>query len=109
MNNVLYPPTGVPALPPARLGYRHFSQQPIFALDGKLYEVPSTECEHAMFHVQMQNNSEGSCSLFPKGGHNYYNGRNLEHFIRGISLLVKARPTVAGWETRLMDILRRKS
>ncbi len=102
------PSTGVPALPPARLGYRHCSQQPIYAVDGKMYKVPTTECEHTLFHVHAVTNNEATKWLFPKGGHNYYNGRNVEHLMNRIAWLADAKPAEEGWETRYAAILRKK-
>ena len=105
-NPVLTPITGVPALPPTRLGYRHFCQEPIYTIGGKLYRTPSTECEHASFRVVQ---SDTAVPLFPKGGHNYYNGRDLEKFSRRISWLDRAALEKEGWEDRYMEILRKNS
>ncbi|KAF9482285.1 alpha/beta-hydrolase [Pholiota conissans] len=99
---------GVPALPPMRFGYRHFCQEPLYTVGGKLYKVPSSESEHALFHVQMSNDHESSHVVFPRGGHNYYNGRDLERFARRILWLDKANPTEKGWESRYESISRRK-
>ncbi|CAA7264420.1 unnamed protein product [Cyclocybe aegerita] len=95
---------GVPALPPAFLGYRHFCAQPIFTVCGKLYQTPATESEHALFHVHSDGIDEGQEYLFPKGGHNYYNGRDLERFTRRINWLDKSNPSEHGWEARYLDI-----
>ncbi|KAF5310571.1 hypothetical protein D9619_008193 [Psilocybe cf. subviscida] len=87
---------GVPALPPARMGFRHFCTEPIYTVGGRLYKTPPTESEHALFRVQ----ASEKVSLFPKGGHNYYNGRDLERFTRRISWLASSRPFDDGWEER---------
>ncbi|PPQ84900.1 hypothetical protein CVT25_004568 [Psilocybe cyanescens] len=99
---------GVPALPPTRFGYRHFCQEPIYTVGGKLYRTPSTESEHALFRVLSDNNADhNKVALFPKGGHNYYNGRDLEKFARRINWLDKSMPTKDGWEERYSDILKK--
>ncbi|KAJ3512710.1 hypothetical protein NLJ89_g3362 [Agrocybe chaxingu] len=100
---------GVPALPPAFLGYRHFCEQPIYTAGGKLYQTPPTEAEHASFHVRSDGLDEGQEYLFPKGGHNYYNGRDLERFARRINWLDKSNPSEDGWEARYLDIRLRRN
>ncbi|KAF8815114.1 alpha/beta-hydrolase [Phlegmacium glaucopus] len=97
---------GVPALPPARLGYRHFCKEPLYTVGGVLYNIPATESEHSLFHVMDEgNNREGSAPLFPLGGHNYYNGRELERFARRINWLIQAKPMEEGWEDRYTAIV----
>ncbi|KDR80354.1 hypothetical protein GALMADRAFT_223234 [Galerina marginata CBS 339.88] len=96
---------GVPALPPARFGYRHFCLEPLYTSGGKIYHTPSTESEHALFRVISNNSSDDIAFLFPKGGHNYYNGRDLEKFTRRITWLDRAMPKDDGWEDRYMAIL----
>jgi hypothetical protein len=43
--------TGVPSLPPLNFGYRHFAQEPLYTVNGKVYRVPRDEREFALFHV----------------------------------------------------------
>ncbi|KAF8966632.1 Alpha/Beta hydrolase protein [Flammula alnicola] len=100
---------GVPALPPAQLGYRHFCKEPIYTVGGKLYRTPSTESERSLFRVESNSDDDQSFSLFPKGGHNYYNGRDLERFSRRIGWLDKAMPNEEGWEARYIAISKRKT
>ncbi|KAF8148495.1 Alpha/Beta hydrolase protein [Pholiota molesta] len=100
---------GVPALPPTSFGYRHFCQEPIYAVGGKLYRIPSSESEHALFHIQMSSDNGSPHVVFPRGGHNYYNGRDLERFARRILWLDKAKPSEEGWETRYGSISRKGS
>lgn len=95
---------GVPALPPAFMGYRHFCPTPIYTVGGKLYQTPASECEHALFHVASDEENKEKIFLFPKGGHNYYNGRDLERFSRRINWLDKARPMESGWDERYRTI-----
>jgi len=99
---------GVPALPPTRLGYRHFCQESIYTVGGKLYRTPPAECEHALFRVVQEDDATG-VPLFPKGGHNYYSGRDLEKFSRRIMWLNRAAPEKEGWEDRYMELLRKNS
>ncbi len=95
---------GVPALPPLFLGYRHFCKEPIYTFCGHVYRTPASECEHSLFHVQQHNETEGDSRLFPKGGHNYYNGRDLERFARRINWLDRVNPMEEGWEDRYIAI-----
>ncbi|PPQ72981.1 hypothetical protein CVT24_000294 [Panaeolus cyanescens] len=90
---------GVPALPPYMLGYRHFCRTPIYTSYGNLYTTPASESEHALFTVVSDKDMEGP-PLFPRGGHNYYNGRDLERFSRRIKWLHQANPHEEGWEDR---------
>uniref|UniRef100_A0A8H7XZ06 Fungal lipase-type domain-containing protein n=1 Tax=Psilocybe cubensis TaxID=181762 RepID=A0A8H7XZ06_PSICU len=99
---------GVPALPPTRFGYRHFCQEPFYLVGGKLYRTPSTEAEHALFRVESDNNDDqNKFILFPKGGHNYYNGRDLEKFSRRMNWLIQSIPTQDGWEERYAEIAKK--
>jgi len=93
---------GVPALPPAGLGYRHFCKKPLYTAGGILYNTPATESEHSLFHVI---DSKGPALLFPFGGHNYYNGRDHERFLRRLSWLIEAKPMEEGWEDRYLAIV----
>jgi hypothetical protein len=65
-------------LPPTYLGFRHFAQNPFYLAYGQLYKVPDSEREHTIFHVQDEDADKDSPICFPKGGHNYYNGRSFE-------------------------------
>ncbi|KAF9528622.1 Alpha/Beta hydrolase protein, partial [Crepidotus variabilis] len=94
---------GVPALPPFTIGYRHFCLEPIYTIEGKLFRTPASDCEHALFHVQSELQTMENLRVFPKGGHNYYNGRDLERFARRINWLDKSKPSEEGWEDRYMS------
>lgn len=48
---------------------------------------------------------EGPTLIFPLGGHNYYNGRDLERFVRRIGRLIQAKQMEEGWEDRYMAIV----
>ncbi|KAF9568263.1 alpha/beta-hydrolase [Agrocybe pediades] len=98
---------GVPALPPVWFGYRHFCKEPIYTTGGKLYRIPATESEHALFRVISDNETDGKPYFFPKGGHNYYNRRDLERFARRINWLDRARPDEPGWEERYDEIMKK--
>ncbi|THV04776.1 alpha/beta-hydrolase [Dendrothele bispora CBS 962.96] len=76
---------GVPALPPLSLGFRHFTQEPLYFVHGKLYCVPASESEHTLFHVE-DDNASGPPE-HPRGGHNYYNKRDQEKTIRRMDWL----------------------
>ncbi|TFK38028.1 Alpha/Beta hydrolase protein [Crucibulum laeve] len=91
---------GVPALPPAKIGYRHFAEEPLYTVNGLLYRVPSSECEHSLFRVLPAEGNDEHTSEYPYGGHNYYSGRQLERFIRRIAWLDSAKFAEPGWEDR---------
>ncbi|KAI3613087.1 putative triacylglycerol lipase [Moniliophthora roreri] len=78
---------GVPSLPPLALGYRHFTHEPLYFVHGRLYCVPSSESEYALFRVDPKLASNGRPPEHPRGGHNYYNGRDQERFIRRMNWL----------------------
>ncbi|KAF8887542.1 Alpha/Beta hydrolase protein [Infundibulicybe gibba] len=87
---------GVPALPPLFLRYRHFSKTP-------LYFALETECEYALFHVVVE---EGREVHFPRGGHNYYNNRDLERSARRSAWLDRVGIAKEGWEERYKQLAR---
>ena len=96
---------GVPALPPVLLGYRHFCQEPLYTFCGKLFKTPASECEHALFYTKLEEEMDEETRLFPMGGHNYYNGRDLERFLRRIDWLLKSDPAIVGWEGRYLAMV----
>ncbi|KAJ7051146.1 Alpha/Beta hydrolase protein [Mycena amicta] len=92
---------GVPALPPKAFGYRHFVERPYYHEHGRLYRVPADLKEYSLFHCDAAPSSSlsSTSSLFspsasstdseptplhPRGGHNYYNGRDMEKVARMI-------------------------
>ncbi|TFK26085.1 alpha/beta-hydrolase [Coprinopsis marcescibilis] len=95
---------GVPTLPPQWLGYRHFPKHPIYSTGDQLYIVPESECEYALFHTNVDGD-EDKAPCFPRGGHNYYNGRELERLLRRITWLEKANVSNEGWENRYKLIM----
>ncbi|KAJ3526776.1 hypothetical protein NMY22_g10033 [Coprinellus aureogranulatus] len=101
---------GIPAVPPYSLGYAHFCSKPLYAFQRKLYQVPDGQSESSLFRVQPQqtatdgpqSQSDAQTNTFPRGGHNYYNGRDLEGFRRITDRLVDAGfPSDAEWAIRL--------
>ncbi|KAF9467910.1 Alpha/Beta hydrolase protein [Collybia nuda] len=91
---------GVPALPPARFGFQHFSQEPLYVAMGRTYQVPTAESEHAIFTVSPPLDGELVAPNFPRGGHNYYNNRDIERLSRRLGWLGQAEPEKDGWEGR---------
>ena len=70
-----------------------------------MYNTPATESEYSLFHVMDEGGDyNGHGPIFPLGGHNYYNGRDLERFIRRTNWLFQAKPMEEGWEDRYMTI-----
>ncbi|KAG6841502.1 hypothetical protein C0991_010360 [Blastosporella zonata] len=96
---------GVPSLPPLQLGYRHFSADPLYLDKTRLYRVPQSECEHALFKIAPPAPDGKDIGKFPKGGHNYYNGRDFERLARRIKWLHKANIGNDGWEGRYQEHL----
>ncbi|KAH8103960.1 Alpha/Beta hydrolase protein [Cristinia sonorae] len=78
---------GVPTFPPVALGYRHFCKEPFYTAYGKLYRIPPEESECSLFHVPPDSPDE--VTIFPRGGHNYYNSRDLEGLKRELCVLAK--------------------
>ncbi|KAF5386473.1 hypothetical protein D9757_005928 [Collybiopsis confluens] len=92
---------GVPALPPLFLGYRHFTQKPLYYDHNRLYHIPSSEFEHTLFHVDADKSIQ-----YPRGGHNYYNGRDQEALLRRLGWLEKSLAEAkakAGIKTETLD------
>ncbi|KAJ6614607.1 Alpha/Beta hydrolase protein [Mycena sp. CBHHK59/15] len=89
---------GVPALPPRSFGYRHFAQTPLYFVHGRLYHVPAAAREFALFHVTPDLESKQAPPAHPRGGHNYYNGRDMEKFARRIAWLDKAMKMEGDWK-----------
>ncbi|KAF8652408.1 hypothetical protein AX16_004436 [Volvariella volvacea WC 439] len=91
---------GVPALPPTYLGYSHFATQSLYFDKGMLFTTPASENEHALFSVSIE---PPTLSRHPLGGHNYYNNRDMEQFLRRLSWLVKVDYQQQGWEDRYKE------
>ncbi|KAJ7449149.1 Alpha/Beta hydrolase protein [Mycena galericulata] len=94
---------GVPALPPLSFGYRHYAQSPLYFVHGRLYQVPTASREYALFHVspELDSNDDSehahaALPEHPRGGHNYYNGRDMEKFARRAIWLDKAMKKDSG-------------
>lgn len=85
---------GVPTLPPLSLGYRHFTRNPLYFVNGRLYRIPETECEYAFFKVPESDEPV----LYPRGGHNYYSGRDLEKARRLMGWLDRVLAGTENWE-----------
>ena len=66
-------------MPPAFLGYTHFSEHPYYSFGGHLYRIPSSENEYTCFKVE---SPESEPVLFARGGHNYYGARDMERLQR---------------------------
>jgi len=93
----------VPALPPLIFGFRHISQTPFYFTGGRLYHIPPSESEYASFHVSQEDKESPEKSYHPRGGHNYYNGRDMERFMRRTGWLEKIKSQNEDWEERYRD------
>jgi pimeloyl-ACP methyl ester carboxylesterase len=102
--NMPFVPEGIPAIPPASWGYRHFCRVPLYSAGGRLYRPPAPNESQVMFFPP-----EDKMRIFPRGGHNYYNGRDLELLRRRIGWLTSADIKKPGWESRYEAQARRDS
>ncbi|KDQ63729.1 hypothetical protein JAAARDRAFT_389250 [Jaapia argillacea MUCL 33604] len=94
---------GVPSIPPRWLGFRTFAESPLYFVAGRLYRVPPSENEHGSFNVSLSP-SEKAFVDYPRGGHNYYNNRDMEKFGRRMKWLdeLMQRDTGTGWEEKYL-------
>ncbi|EJD01881.1 alpha/beta-hydrolase [Fomitiporia mediterranea MF3/22] len=96
---------GVTALPSLGLGYRHALISVLYLYRGCLYHTPASEYECSKFNVAHDKDSHTDLSpQFPLGGHNYYNGRDLEKTVRRMAWIAKARKKDLdeSWKERYM-------
>ncbi|CAK5262074.1 unnamed protein product [Mycena citricolor] len=94
---------GVPSLPPLAFGYRHFAQTPYYFVHERLYCVPEPLSEYALFRIDPAEDAAAKPPLHPRGGHNYYNGRDMERFARHIGYLDKAMKKEGDWRDRYRE------
>ena len=78
---------GVPMLPPLTIGYVHHTTNPLFLRDDRLFKIPDSEKECGSYDTPSV--EDAPPPLHPKGGHNYYNGRELEKLARRADTLMK--------------------
>ena len=72
-------------LPLMITGYVHHTTNPLFLRNDRLFRIPHNEIEYGSFDIS---SIEGAAApLHPKGGHNYYNGRELEKLARRVDTL----------------------
>ena len=76
---------GIPMLPLMKTGYVHHTTSPLFLRNDRLFRIPDGEKECGSFDIPP---IEGAPPpIYPKGGHNYYNGRELEKLARRVDAL----------------------
>ncbi|KAF8587685.1 alpha/beta-hydrolase [Ramaria rubella] len=110
---------GAHTLPPYNLGFHHLTLSPLYLYSGRLYHIPSSECEHGAFVVDdlasvdarsqtadIASMSPGAGSAlkaldisWPKGGHNYYI-RDMEKLQRQMRWLGLNLHGETGWQER---------
>ena len=88
---------GVPSLPALSIGYRHMSQRQFYWYHGRLFHIPPEECEHGLFDVSRDALDATKIPDHPKGGHNYYTGKDLERVGRRM-FWVNDMMEKPGWE-----------
>ncbi|KAJ7223674.1 alpha/beta-hydrolase [Mycena haematopus] len=79
---------GVPSLPPLAFGYRHYARSPLYFEHGRLYQVPAESRERNI------------APEHPRGGHNYYNGRDMEKFARRTIWALETMKKGGDWTER---------
>jgi hypothetical protein len=90
--------TGVPAIPLLSFGYRHFTERPLYFFGGRLYNVPPSESEYTLFMVEPDIGDNEQIPNHPRGGHNYYNGRDMEKFSRRMKWMDEMMGGKDDWE-----------
>jgi DNA-binding transcriptional MerR regulator len=67
---------------------------PFYLHGGRLYQIPESESEHTLFNVA---SAEGASvpPKNPRGGHNYYNARDMERLQRRMKAILKDKVTTA--------------
>lgn len=97
---------GVPALPPLWMGYRHLCRNPLYFAHNTLFRVPESDRDFGLFNAVAPEGAEAS--EHPKGGHNYYNGRDMERGARRMGWLEGVLKTgEEGWVERYREKARR--
>lgn len=94
---------GVPALPPKRFGFRHVINSFLYLHHGCLYNTPPEEVERTFFQVEHDEDTyQSHPPEYPLGGHNYYNGRDMEKLVRRMQWLdaVASGELPKDWEHR---------
>ncbi|KAK0452444.1 alpha/beta-hydrolase [Armillaria borealis] len=87
---------GVPSLPPLAFGYRHCTERPMYLVHGHIFRIPASECEFSLF-VAERPSADCISIEHPRGGHNYYNGRDMERVPRRLDWLEKAMGGEEDW------------
>ena len=100
---------GVPSLPPATLGYRHFAANPLYFYHGQLFHVPASENEHGVFSIAEEALDVTRPPNHPRGGHNYYNNRDLEGMARKMWWVNEFIDSGPGWESKYLARVDRHS
>ncbi len=81
-------------MPPVSFGFARMASNPFYLYQGTLYKVPTSEKEHGLFHIDMATIPSAEVKstprpLHPKGGHNYYAGRDMEKLQRRLKSIAK--------------------
>ncbi|KLO06925.1 alpha/beta-hydrolase [Schizopora paradoxa] len=96
---------GAHCLPQHGFGYRHICQSPFYLYHGDLYRIPAGDAESSYFKVDSGDHTDkAAASLYPLGGHNYYNNRNMEKpmfFMKKLKLKTLGEE---GWEERYQKL-----
>ena len=99
---------GVPSLPPATFGFRHFAAHPLYFLHGRLFHIPESENEHGIFKVEKDAAWRTELPKHPRGGHNYYSGRDLEGLWRRMEWVADMMGEGTEWESGYLARVRKE-
>lgn len=79
-------------------------QTPFYLYQGNLYRVPAGDSESSFFNVEPAQPEDGIESVYPLGGHNYYNNRNMEKAFKLVRMLKLKTLGEDGWKERYLKI-----
>jgi hypothetical protein len=70
---------------------------------GVLFHVPESESEHGIFDVSGKALDASKSPQHPRGGHNYYNSRDLEKLGRRLGWIQDMMGEGAEWESKYLS------
>lgn len=72
---------------------------------GRLFYVPVSESEHGSFAVAQDALDATRVPQYPRGGHNYYNNRDMEWIARRMQWIEEMMAKDSDWESSYRDRL----
>lgn len=77
------------------------TRKQLYWYHGRLFHIPPEECEHGTFDASPDAFDPGKIPDHPKGGHQYFNGKNLEHVGRRM-FWMRDMMKEPGWEPKYL-------